>query len=332
MSATRIIIYGAGMMGQLAARFATEKGAEIVAFYRRSPVNPEKLQGHPFAHVPHCTPDIPFGTHKANLVLMTHCSTIADLYEPAAAAARAGLDVLTIAEHAYEPFYDDHELERCRTLDALFREHGKSIVSVGVQDSFWFSQPMAFLSAAQKVKQLIGRCTADLSLFGYADKAPAYIGISPEAFHEGGHHQVAQQRGTFEVALRPLIRALGLQITSLKRENRPVMAEEDISLPQHGIHIRAGTTRGRAEIATFTLSNGTEISGEFHRCYMHTGEQPYNEWLLEGLPTMNMRTDRFQGDAITCASLVNRIPDIRAARPGFLSVADLGPARFYAKV
>lgn len=312
MSKLRVIVYGAGMMGQLAARYVKEKGGEVVAFYRRNPQqNPAQSA---FAHIAHCTPDVPFETHQADVILMTHGTTIEALYAPALAAARAGLDILTIGEHAYDPFYDDHDLQRCRQLDAALREIGKSLASVGVQDSFWFSQPMAFLSAAQRIDRLIGRCTADLSLFGYADKPPAYIGLSAEEFLAQGHDAIAQTRGTFEVALRPFIQALGQEITDLRRENRSILAQSDISLPQFGIHIPKGKTRGRAEVAIFTLKNGAQISGEFHRCYMHEGETPYNEWLLEGLPQMNMRSDDFKGDVITCAALVNRIPDVVAAR------------------
>jgi hypothetical protein len=54
-----------------------------------------------------CTPDVPFEPFDADIALMTHCSRLADLFEPMAKAAGAGPGVLTIAEDAFEPFHVD---------------------------------------------------------------------------------------------------------------------------------------------------------------------------------------------------------------------------------
>ena len=59
------------------------------------------------------------------------------------------------------------------------------------------------------------------------------------------------------------------------------------------------------------------------------GETAFNEWVVEGLPSMNMRTDNFLGDIITPASLVNRVRDTLDAEPGFLSVDQLPQARYF---
>lgn len=330
MKPLRIIVYGLGTMGRLSAAYARQKGAEIVAVYMRTTAGKDfsapELQGAAI-----CTPDVPFEVHQADVMLITHGTTIDQLHDPAARAARAGLDVLTIAEDAFEPFYADAEAARCRDLDALFRSHGRTMVSVGVQDSFWYAQPMAFLSAAQEVRRLLGRNTCDLSLFGTAGAHGHGIGLTPAEFDAGGHAEPGEGRGIFEVALRPLVRGLGLRVVSSTRHNLPVLAEEDIDLPDLGVSIRKGTTRGHAEKVVFTLSNGMVAEGEFHMCYMHKGETPYNEWRIEGTPSMTMRSDDFHGDVITCAALVNRIPDVLAAPAGFLSVDQLPPARHYVR-
>lgn len=330
MKPLRIIVYGLGTMGRMSAAYAHAKGAEVVAVYMRNTAGKD-FSATELAGAEICTPDVPFEKHQADLVLITHCTTIDALYEPASKAAKAGLDVLTIAEDAFEPFYLDDEVERCRTLDALFRTHGKTLASVGVQDSFWYAQPMAFLSSAQKVTRLAGRNTCDLSLFGTAGSHSHGIGLTPEEFVAGGHAEPGEGRGIFEVALRPLVRGLGLRVVSSTRENLPVLAEEDINIPEQNIAIKAGTTRGHAEKVVFTLSNGMVVEGEFHMCYMHKGETPYNEWVTEGTPSMNMRSDNFHGDVITCAALINRIPDVLAAPAGFLSVDQLPTARHYTK-
>lgn len=122
---------------------------------------------------------------------------------------------------------------------------------------------------------------------------------------------------------------MGRRIVAVERSYRPIIATSAISLPDCGISIARGQTRGRAEVASFSLDNGAVIRGIFERCYMPEGEAAMNEWRVEGLPSMNMRSDNFQGDVITSAALVNRIGDLQAAPAGFLSVDQLPPARFY---
>ena len=328
MRPLRIIVYGYGTMGRLSARYAHEKGAEIAAVYVRN-VAGKDFSAPEISKAEICTPDVPFEKFQADLVLITHATSIEALYEPAKKAAQAGLDVLTIAEDAFEPFYQDESIATCRELDALFRMHGKTMVSVGVQDAFWYAQPMAFLSATQKIDCLRGRNTCDLSLFGTAGAHSHNIGLTPEEFIAGGHDKAGDGRGIFEVALRPLARGLGRRIVDSKVVNLPILADEDLELPEVGISIAKGKTRGHAEKVTFTLDDGMILEGEFHMCYMPKGETPYNEWVLEGVPSMNMRSDNFHGDIITCAALVNRVPDVLAAKPGFLSVDELPVARFY---
>ncbi len=328
MKPLRVIVYGLGTMGRLSAAYAHAKGARIVAVYMRNTAGKD-FSAPELAGAEICTPDVPFEKHDADVMMITHCTTIDDLHDSASRAARAGLDVVTIAEDAFEPFYPDAEITRCRELDALFRSHGKTMVSVGVQDSFWYAQPMAFMSCAQEVRRLTGRNTCDLSLFGTAGSHSHAIGLTAEEFEAGGHSKPGEGRGIFEVALRPLVRGLGLRVTGTTVEQLPVLAEEDIEIPELGVSIRKGTTRGHAEKVVFTLDNGMIAEGEFHMCYMHKGETPYNEWRIEGTPTMNMRSDDFHGDIITCAALVNRIPDVIAAAPGFLSVDQLPAARYY---
>lgn len=328
MRPLRVIVYGLGTMGRLSARYAHEKGAEIVAVYMRTTAGKD-FSAPELANAAICTPDIPFETHQADVLLITHATTIEAIAEPAAMAARAGLNVVAIAEDAFEPFYPDGEFARCHELDALFRAHGKTMVSVGVQDSFWYAQPMAFMSSAQEVKQLTGRNTCDLALFGSAVSHHDNIGITAEEFHARGFDKPGEGRGIFEVALRPLVRGLGQRVVKSEVTKLPLIAETDIDLPEIGVSIRKGTTRGDIEKVVFTLGNGMVIAGEFHMCYMPAGEAPYNEWIIEGTPSMNMRSDNFIGDIITCAALVNRIPDTMVAPAGFLSVDQLPTARYY---
>jgi len=311
----------------MTTKYLREKGVDVVAAYVRTTEGKDfsapELQG-----VRICRPDEPFEPFGADIALMTHCSRLADLFEPAAKAARAGLDVLTIAEDAFEPFYIDTETARARELDAIFRANGRTLASVGVQDTFWFAQPLSFLASVQRLDRIIGRNICDLSAFGSAGQHAGQMGLTADEFHAQGHGAVSDHRGIFEVALRPLCRALGLAVLSTKVTNEPVLAEADMPVARLGRTIRKGTTCGMMERVVFELQGGVVAEGQFIMRFLPEGEGAFNEWVVEGLPGMNMRTDNFHGDVITCASLVNRVRDVMDAEPGFLSVDQLRAPRY----
>lgn len=327
MTHLRAIVYGLGTMGRLTTRFLREKNVEVVAAYVRRTEGKDfsapELQG-----VTICRPDMPFEPFAADVVLMTHCTTLADLYDPAMKAAAAGLNVLTIAEDAFDPFYPDAETPRARALDAAFRSHGVTLASVGVQDAFWFAQPLGLLTAVQRLDRITCTNICDLSMFGSVGAHGDVLNLTAEEFAAQGHATPAGHRGIFEVALRPLIRALGARVVSVRVWNEPLLAEEDLPQPRQGLTIRRGRTRGFVERAVFTLDTGAEAEGRFVMAYLPPGETAYNEWRVEGLPAMNMRSDEFHGDVITCAALVNRLADVVAAAPGFLSVDQLAMPRY----
>jgi len=203
-----------------------------------------------------------------------------------------------------------------------------SAASVGVQDTFWFAQPLSFLASVQRLDRIIGRNICDLSAFGSAGQHAGQMGLTADEFHAQGHGAVSDHRGIFEVALRPLCRALGLAVLSTKVTNEPVLAEADMPVARLGRTIRKGTTCGMMERVVFELQGGVVAEGQFIMRFLPEGEGAFNEWVVEGLPGMNMRTDNFHGDVITCASLVNRVRDVMDAEPGFLSVDQLRAPRY----
>jgi 4-hydroxy-tetrahydrodipicolinate reductase len=330
MRRIRAIVYGLGTMGRLSVKYLKEKDVDVVAAYVRT-VAGKDFSAPELADVEICQAHVPFEKFEADVALLTHCSTLADLEEPALRCARAGLDVVTIAEDAFDPFFEDEELPIARRIDETFRKHGKTLVSVGVQDTFWFAQPLAFSGAVQRLDKIIGRNIADLAALGTGSQHNDFIGLTPTEFEIAIRQKPAHsRRGIFDVALRPFVRALGLNIVSIRTTMEPVIAEADLHIAKFGLTIRSGTTRGCMERVVAELDGGRIAEGQFIMAFLPPGETAYNEWQIQGLPTMAMRTDDFHGDVVTVASLVNRLRDAMDAEPGLRGVDELKPARFHA--
>lgn len=328
----RAILYGFGHVGRPAADYLVEKGVEIAAVYMRNPEGRD-LSAPALAGAAICRPDVPFDRFDADILVMMNGSRIDYIYEPAMQAAGFGLDVLTIAEDAFEPFFPDETLLRAKELDEAFRKAGKTLLSCGVQDVLWFGKPMALLSAVQRIDRVIGRCVLDLgSINAEAGGFNEKIGLSAEEFTEAADIGKGHGRGVFEVALRPLIRALGLDVQEIARGIDPVMASEDMPYSGCSRPILKGTTCGSVERVTFLLSDGVIAEGQFIMKYLRPGEPAFNEWEVRGLPSMTVRMDSFKGEEVTPAAIANRIADVLAAPPGFLSVDQLPPARYHHRI
>lgn len=325
MRAPRIIVYGLGSVGRRAARIAHQKGAEVVAVYVRNPSGKD-FSGEDLARAQICTPDVPFEGHGADVLVMTHALPIPDIHPVALRAARAGLHVVSVSNEGYDPFAPSPDLGLMQDPDAAFRAAGKSFLACGVQDAFWYCQPLGLSLAAGRIDSILGECTADMGLFGPAatDKVP--LGLTPAEFAARGH-DLPQGQGIFEIAMRPLLRSLGLTETGFRREVRPHLTDRDLAL-KSGRVLSPGTTRGFVDATIFSTAEVIPVTGNFYVTFLYPGEAATNRWLIDGAPRIDMVTQDFPGDDITAAVVVNRIPDVIAARPGVLCVDDLPEGRY----
>ena len=325
MPAPRVIIYGLGSVGRLAARIAHQKGAEIVAVYVRNP-STKDFSGEDLARAQVCTPEVPFDSVVADVLVMTHASRIPEIHPVALRAARAGLNVVSVSNEGYDPFAPSPDLGLMEELDAAFRAAGKSFLACGVQDAFWYCQPLGLSLAAGRIDSILGECTADMGLFGPAatDKVP--LGLTPAEFAEQGH-DVPKGHGIFEVAMRPLLRSLGLTETGVRRLVRPHLTDRELVL-KSGRVLATGTTRGFVDTTIFATAQRIDVIGNFYVTFLYPGETATNRWLIDGAARIDMVTTDFPGDDITAAVVVNRIPDVIAARPGVLCVDELPEGRY----
>lgn len=78
----------------------------------------------------------------------------------------------------------------------------------------------------------------------------------------------------------------------------------------------------------FATAQRIDVIGNFYVTFLYPGETATNRWLIDGAPRIDMVTTDFPGDDITAAVVVNRIPDVIAARPGVLCVDELPEGRY----
>lgn len=321
----RVVLFGVGATGKVIARMLDDDRIELVGaidpFHAGKSL--EQLTGmSAYAGLTICKTAADIVGLDAAVAIVTVGSSLESMAPVAEQCAELGLDVITLAEDAFDPFFSDDTLPVARRLDRVFKTADRTLVATGVQDVFLFDLPRALLGATRRVTALKLENWADLKTLGPVVSDSLPIGLEPSEavlrIHQADHARIC-----FDAAVRPLLRALGSTIQSVHNELTCVIATSALDIPERGIHILPGTVRGVRETTRMLLAGSVTAEFSLVVSFLEEGEETFSLWQIKGEPDVSVLTKPFHGDAITCATLVNRLPLLANAPAGFIDVNQL---------
>jgi 4-hydroxy-tetrahydrodipicolinate reductase len=95
--------------------------------------------------------------------------------------------------------------------------------------------------------------------------------------------------------------------------------------------IPAGHATGMSAVVTTITEEGIVIEAECIGKVYGAGEFDQNVWTIHGEPNTELIINRPATVELTCATIVNRIPDLIAAPPGFTTTGRMPTNAFRAK-
>ncbi len=95
--------------------------------------------------------------------------------------------------------------------------------------------------------------------------------------------------------------------------------------------IPAGHATGMSAMVTTITEEGVVIEAECIGKVYAPGEFDQNVWTIQGEPNTEVIINRPATVELTCATVVNRIPDLIAAAPGFITTDRMPTNTFRAK-
>lgn len=95
--------------------------------------------------------------------------------------------------------------------------------------------------------------------------------------------------------------------------------------------IPAGHATGMSAVVTTLTEEGIVIEGECIGKVYAAGEFDQNVWTIHGEPSTEVIINRPATVELTCATIVNRIPDLIAAAPGFTTTEKMPTNAFRAR-
>ena len=183
--------------------------------------------------------------------------------------------------------------------------------------------------AAHRIDSVSGRCTWNADDYGPEVARHVHVGETKEEFER----HVAEHgwpdfvtRSTLEA----LVADVGLTAEWVETAVVPVLADADTPSRGLGAVIPRGRILGVVDSATVATREGPTFTFEITGSVYRPGEADVNEWTIRGEPDLHLRNDRVPTRLITCTSVVNRIPDVINAEPGFVTLDRLPKPRYRA--
>jgi 4-hydroxy-tetrahydrodipicolinate reductase len=128
--------------------------------------------------------------------------------------------------------------------------------------------------------------------------------------------------------LGALVEDLGLTPAEVTSTTRPDIAEQPVESKSLGLTVEPGRVIGFTDVDTVRSHEGLTLTFEMSgRLYME-GEADVNDWIVEGEPALRLTNPEVPTMMSTVCQMVNRIPDVINAPPGFVTIEKLPRLRY----
>jgi 4-hydroxy-tetrahydrodipicolinate reductase len=184
------------------------------------------------------------------------------------------------------------------------------------------------MGASSRVESVSGHTQADVNDFGPEVARYMRIGAAPAEVVES-LEQAEERPPTFgAVGLHALIAATGLTIAGSSSETRPDVGAVPMRCWCLDTIVDAGRVVGLTEVDRIETVEGVDFSFELSVHIFQPDETDLTEWTVAGDPLLRPTNPEMPTEAVTCTQLVNRIPDVINAAPGFVTVDRLPAPRY----
>ncbi|MEM1675549.1 MAG: dihydrodipicolinate reductase [Desulfurococcaceae archaeon] len=322
-------IYGFGSIGRLLAKYAIERGYNIVGVYDidKSIIGKDigELIGLSGKYGVEVSSD-PLDLVNSDVVYHATSSYLDTVYPQLIELIDMGVDVISTCETLAYPYYRYPVL--ARKLDEYARLQGVSILGTGVNPGFVLDTLVITLSAVlTSIKRIVAIRSLDAGKRRASFRKKIGVGDRYENVREKLEKGVLTGHVGYAESIYLISEALGIELTNVIEKQEPVIADDKVS--SHGIVIDKGFVKGIIGYGLGYVGDREVIRIELHA---YVGAEDYEEIIVEGDYSIKWRSTGIPGDQGTVAVLLNLGERIGMYGPGLLLMTDLLPYRLFAKI
>ena len=346
----RVAQYGAGKMSIYTMRYVYEKGGEIVAAID---INPNVI-GKDIGEV--------MGTENKgvkveavenagkvlketnpDIVIVTTMSLIKDVEDALTLCAKLGINAITTCEEAFFPANSNPQITN--KLDEIAKTTNCTITGSGYQDIYWGQLISSIAGSTHKITKIKGSSSYNVEDYGIALAQAHGSGLSLEEFDE----QVASLDRISDEERNEMVNKgeylpsymwnvngwlcakLGLTVRAQTQKTVPQTYDKDIKSDTLGMVVKAGTATGMSAVVTTETEEGIILETQCIGKVYSEEDFDKNEWTIEGEPNTTLIINRPSTVELTCASVVNRIPDVINSKAGYIPTEEMGELNYRIK-
>lgn len=347
----KFVQYGCGKMAKYTIRYCVEKGYKCVGAFDideakfGADVGEFAGVGKLGVKIESAKGDVVTRLRKmgADVVIVTTMSLLSDCSEALLACAEAGVNAITTCEEAFYPQNSNPNL--FKKIDRLAKKNNCTITGAGYQDVFWGNLIVVLAGATHNITKIQGSSSYNVEDYGIALAKAHGAGLTAKEFDE----QVASADNISAEKRQQIIEAgefapsymwnvngwlaskFNLHITSQTQKCVPLFYDKDLKSSTLNMVIPTGCATGMSAVVTSQTKEGIVIETQCIGKVYAPDECDKNEWTIFGEPDTTVTISRPQTVELTCATVVNRIPDLIASPSGYVTSEHWGISKYDAK-
>lgn len=346
----KAVQYGVGKMSIYTMQYMLEKGVEIVGAID---INPEVIgkdigdiigKGKIGVTITDAKQAKEMLQNvKPDICIITTRSLIAEVEEPFMLCAELGINAISTCEEAFYPQNSNPKITE--KIDELAKKNNCTITGTGYQDIYWGQLITSLAGSTQRIRKVKGSSSYNVEEYGIALAEAHGAGLTLQEFDEkiasvdrisAEERQAIIERGEYLPSYMWnvngwLCSKLGLTPVSQTQKCVPQTYKEDIYSSTLNMTVRAGDATGMSAVVTTETKEGITIESECIGKVYAPDEYDKNVWTVEGEPTTTITVEKPATVELTCATVVNRIPDVINAKPGYVTTEKMGDLEFKIK-
>lgn len=346
----RAVQYGVGKMSVYTMRYLLEKGVEIVGAIDMNPavigkdigeVMGKENLGITVTSVENAK-QLLADTRPDICVVMTR-SLFGECEEAFMLCAEMGVNAISTCEEAFYPQNSNPNL--FNKIDELAKKNNCTITGTGYQDIYWGQLITSIAGSTQRITKIKGSSSYNVEEYGIALAEAHGAGLSLDEFDKqvaaadrisSEERQEIINRGEFMPSYMWTVNGwlcskLGLTPISQTQKCVPQIYKDDIFSSTLNMTIKAGDATGMSAVVTTETQEGITIESECIGKVYAPDEFDKNVWTVEGEPTTTITVEKPNTVELTCATIVNRIPDVINSEPGYVTVDKMGDLEYKIK-
>ncbi len=341
--------YGCGRMGKHTAQYAMAKGAELVAAFDMNPA----ITGKDFGEVAGIDPvgatvyaaaeaEKILQEKKPDICIITTQSLMKDVKDIMLLCAKNGVNAISTCEEAIYPWNSSPAITE--EIDRIAKENNCTITGSGANETQYGGMFAVYGGNVQKADKIIANAQYNVDDYGAALAKGHGVGLTAEEFDK----KIAAADNISDEERNALIKKgeflpsyvwntngwlcdyLGLTVKSQTQKCTPKFADVDIKSQTMDEVIPAGKAIGMGAICTTETEEGITVETECIGIVYGQGEEDTNTCVVEGTPDIHMVVNKPATVEMTCATLINRIPDVINAPAGFVTTSRMPMLKFRA--